>query len=164
MDLPVWQALYEELRDKNFVPIAVAFDSGGAEHARQWIERANPTYPCLIDEKHVVAELYNMVNVPNAVWVDEQGRIVRPSETAGVSDSFRSMDQTTYQMPPEAMEKQRHTRQVYLDALRDWANRGSESEHALSPAEARQRAAGPTDDEALASLNFRLGLYLHREG
>ena len=27
MDLPVWQALYQELEAKNFVPIAVAFDS-----------------------------------------------------------------------------------------------------------------------------------------
>ena len=29
MDLPVWQALYQELEAKNFVPIAVAFDSAG---------------------------------------------------------------------------------------------------------------------------------------
>ena len=31
-----------------------------------------PMYPCLIDEKHRVGELYNMVNVPTAVWINEE--------------------------------------------------------------------------------------------
>ena len=64
MDLPVWQALYEELGDKGFLPVAVAFDTRGPEAARPWIEGAKATYPCLVDEHHVVAELYGMVNIP----------------------------------------------------------------------------------------------------
>ncbi len=35
MDLPVWQALYDELRDKNCIPIAVAFDSAAKAVAFQ---------------------------------------------------------------------------------------------------------------------------------
>jgi AhpC/TSA family len=164
MDLPVWQALYEELEDKNFLPIAVALDSGGAEHARQWIEKANPTYPSLIDERHLVAELYDMINVPNAVWIDESGRIVRPAESAGASDAFRSLDIKTMTMPPAAVEDQRTKRGVYLDALRDWATKGAASVHALSPDEVRRRMAGPSDEDALAQVNFKLGLYLHAIG
>ena len=78
----MWQALYQDLQDRGFVVLAVALDSGGARTAGPWIEAARPTYPCLIDERHLVAELYGMVNVPNAVWIDEAGRIVRPAETA----------------------------------------------------------------------------------
>src|SRR2546426_424423 len=99
MDLPVWQALYTELKDKNFVPITVAFDSAGNKAAEPWITMAKPTYPCLIDQRHLVAELYDMVNVPTAVWIDEQGQIVRPSEAAGVTDAFRQMDHTNYSIP-----------------------------------------------------------------
>ena len=57
-----------------------------ADAARPWIEAAKPDYPCLIDRDHHVADLYNMVNVPQAVWIDEEGRIVRPPENAGSSD------------------------------------------------------------------------------
>ena len=47
-----------------------------ADAARPWIEAAAPSYPALIDRNHRVAELYNMVNVPQAVWIDETGTIV----------------------------------------------------------------------------------------
>ncbi len=144
--------------------MAVAFDTGGAEAAGQWIRAANPTYPCLIDQDHLVADLYNMVNVPNAVWIDEQGRIVRPAEPAGSSDAFRSMDHTSFRMPPEAVSDLRRKRQVYLDALRDWASNGGESKHVLSPAEARRRSPGPTEEQALATANFRLGTHLFQHG
>src|SRR5438093_144668 len=45
MDLPVWQALYEELASVNLIVITVAMDSGGAADARRWIEAAIPTRP-----------------------------------------------------------------------------------------------------------------------
>jgi len=76
----VWQSLAQELKDHPFTVLAVALDQ--AESARPWIEAAKATYPCLIDSDHHVADLYNLVNVPQAVWIDEQGRIVRPPETA----------------------------------------------------------------------------------
>ncbi len=49
------------------MPIAIAFDSGGNAATEPWIKAAKPTYPCLIDRQHLVAELYDMVNVPTAV-------------------------------------------------------------------------------------------------
>jgi hypothetical protein len=85
----VWQALYDELKDKGFMVVAVAEESRGAEHARPWIEQAKASYWQLIDTDHRLSDLYNLVNVPQAVWIDEQGRIVRPPETAGSTDHFR---------------------------------------------------------------------------
>lgn len=60
--------------------ITVAVDR--AEDARKWIEKAEPTHPSLIDEDHRLGELYNMVNVPTVVWIDEEGKIARPNDVA----------------------------------------------------------------------------------
>ena len=84
----MWQALYEELKELGFVVITVALDRG-PEDARPWIEAARPTHPSLIDVGHAVADLYNMVNVPTVVWIDERGRIVRPNDVAFGTDTFR---------------------------------------------------------------------------
>src|SRR5262245_43950236 len=103
-----------------------------------------PTYPCLIDREHVVAELYGMVNVPTAVWIDEAGRIVRPPEPAGMGDGFRAMNTTTFEMPAEAAADNKRRRRIYIDALRDWITKGVKSEHALWRDEAQCRIAGRT--------------------
>ena len=68
--------------------VAVAEDSRGAQHVRPWIEQANAEYWCLIDPDHRVASLYGMANVPRAVWIDEDGRIVRPTRAEFGSDLF----------------------------------------------------------------------------
>ena len=161
----MWQALYEDVKDTGFVVVAVALDSGGRRTTEPWIRAASPTYPCLIDERHIVAELYGMVNVPNAVWIDESGRIVRPSETAGSSDAFRThLDRTTKQMSADGLAERERTRTGYFDAVRDWARKGAASRFVLSEAEARKRAAGPTEAQARAAANFRLGQHLHATG
>ena len=108
--------------------VAVAEESRGAEHARQWIEQANARYWCLIDTEHHVADLYGMVNVPQAVWIDEAGRIVRPPENAGSTDHFRLMDRTTRTLAPEHQAARLAARAAYLDAVRDWVLTGR---HAL---------------------------------
>jgi hypothetical protein len=164
MDLPVWQALYQELGAKGFVPIAVAFDSGGNEAARPWIDAAKPSYPCLIDRRHIVAELFDMVNVPTAVWIDERGKIVRPGEPAGVTDAFRKMDRTSFSIPPDALAELQAQRGAYLNALRDWVTNGSQSKFALSEAEVLRRMHTPSDDHVRAAANFRLGEHLFESG
>ena len=74
----MWQALYEELKGQGFTVITVALDKT-PDDARPWIEKASPTHPALIDTQHVLADLYNVVNVPTVLWIDERGRIVRVS-------------------------------------------------------------------------------------
>jgi hypothetical protein len=161
----VWQAVYEELKDTGFVVIAVALDSGGARTTGPWIRAANPTYPCLIDERHVVAELYGMVNVPNAVWIDETGRIVRPAETAGSSDAFRThLDRATKQMSADGLAERERTRRAYFDAVRDWARKGAASAFALSEDAARRRLPTVTEEHVLAAASFRLGQHLYATG
>ncbi len=158
----MWQSLFADLKDRNFVVVAVAMDV--PEAARPWIEAAKPAYPCLIDRDHYVADLYNMVNVPQAVWIDEDGRIVRPPETAGASDAFRRMDRVTKQMTPDQLAERKHTRTTYLAAIRDWVLKGPASEFAFDAASARARLDLPDAATAEAHAHFRLAQHLLRSG
>ena len=161
----MWQALHDELREKNFIVVSVALDSGGPAKTAQWIQAARPKHPSLIDERHVTAELYGVVNVSSAVWIDESGRIVRPAETAGASDAFRTqLDRATKQMSAEGLADRERVRRAYLHALRDWAATGPASAYALSEDAARRRLPLPEEGHALAAANFCLGQYLHAHG
>jgi hypothetical protein len=158
----VWQSIYAELKDQNFSVLAIALDN--ADAARPWIEAAKPAYPCLIDRDHYVADLYNMVNVPQATWIDEQGRIVRPPENAGGSDAFRKMDRVTKQIPAADLAAREHTKSVYLAAVRDWARNGAASAYAYDAVAARARLRVPDAAIAQAHVHFRLARHLLRAG
>ena len=159
----MWQALYEELKDQNFSIITVAMDSE-PDVARPYIEAAAPTYLSLIDRDHHVAELYNMVNVPQSVWIDEQGQIVRPPEPAGAFDTIRARDKSTREVPKVAEETRAKARQIYLDAIRDWVRNGASSPHVFDQLEGRARLSLPDDKVVAAQANFRLGQFLLRQG
>jgi hypothetical protein len=165
--------------------LAVALDSAGAAAVRDYIRppqqnramlafmawegeladrAAPPRYPCLIDERHAVADLYGIANVPTAVWIDEQGHIVRPPEHPGATDSFRSLDPATGRVPPERLADARLRRRTYVEAVRDWIEHGPSSRHVLAPDEVRRRMRGVERDDSLAGAHFRLALWLARAG
>ncbi len=147
----MWQKLYDELKDQGFMIIAVAMDSRGLDAVRGPITRAKTTYTSLLDENHLVAELYNMVNVPQAVWIDEAGKIVRPSEVSGAAVTLN-------------LSKIRRTRQIYCDAIRDWVRNGERSEFAFSHEQARAHLPVFTEEIALAHANFHIGQFLWKHG
>jgi hypothetical protein len=163
MDLPVWQALYEELGPRDFTIITLAMDTGGADDVRQWIEAARPTHPSLIDSRHLVAELYDWVNVPSVAWIDEEGRIVRPNDPAFAGEYFRGMMDPGFDFQA-MMAEHAQNRARYLDAVRDWVANGARSRWALAPDEVRARLAPSNADHALAAAYFRLGTLLHEQG
>lgn len=158
----MWQSLFDELKDHAFTILAVALDR--ADAARPWIEAARPAYPCLIDSDHHLADLYNLVNVPQAVWIDERGRIVRPPETAGSTDGFRAMDRKTFVMPDAAAAERSRVKALYIGAVRDWVQRGASSVNALDEAGAAARLKVPDAAVAEAHARFRLGQHLLRTG
>ena len=141
--------------------VAVAEESRGAEHARPWIEQAKSSYWQLIDTNHRLSDLYNLVNVPQAIWIDEAVRIVRPPETAGSTDHFRRMDLTTRTMSPEDQAERLAARQTYLDAVRSWVNTGR---YALPAGDARAALPKVTREIAEAHARFRLGVWLRAHG
>src|SRR5436309_13044906 len=163
MDLPVWQALYEELAPRNFTVVTVAMDAGGAQDVRQWIEAAKPTHPSLIDTRHVVAELYDWVNVPSNAWIDEEGGIVRPNDPGFAGEYFRGMMEPGFDFKA-MMKEYARMRDRYLEAVRDWVANGPGSRWALAPEQVRERMAGPNPDHARAAAYFQLGTFLHEQG
>ena len=148
--MPGWQAIYQRLKDKNFEIVSVAQDTNGVKDAGPWITAAHPTYTALIDEKHLVSKLYNMVNVPTGVWIDEQGRIVRPNEVAFVDDRFK--DFSGLDSAP------------YLNALADWVEKGDKSIYVMSEERLREKLMMNNSDIALAAAEFGLGEYLYKSG
>jgi tetratricopeptide (TPR) repeat protein len=138
------------LKDKNFEIVSVAQDTGGLKDAGKWIDAAKPEYTVLIDTQHLVTRLYNMVNVPTAVWINEKGRIVRPNEVAFVDDRYKMMHKL------DASE--------YLNAIRDWVAKGERSAFALSEKELKERLAPQNPDWAKAAAEFGLAEYLYRKG
>lgn len=132
------------------------------EAARPWVAEANPTFVTLIDREHLLSSLYNMVNVPQAVWIDENGRIVRPTETGGSLDIVKQFDPEIGGFPEEAMARAARAKQVYMDAVRDWATRGADSPHVFNADDARARLPALTPAMAEAHALFRLGTHLKR--
>ncbi len=157
----MWQQLYSELKDRNFMVVAVAEESRGADHARPWIEQAKSDYWQLIDAEHRLEDLYNLVNVPQAIWIDEAGTIVRPPENAGSTDHFRRMDLKTRTMSPEDQAARLAARQAYLEAVREWVTGGK---HAMAADSARVNLPKVTPEIAESRARFRLGVWLRAHG
>ena len=134
------------MKGKGFTVITVALDKT-PEDARPWIEKAQPAHPTLIDTCHVLADLYNVVNVPTIFWIDERGRIVRPNDVAFGADTFKHIT---------GLESARH-----LGALRAWVNG---EKPALSAEDVKRHQPLPTEADQQARAEFGLGQWLWAQG
>ncbi|MCC7362918.1 MAG: hypothetical protein IT303_00980 [Dehalococcoidia bacterium] len=136
----------------------------GPELGRPFVEAANPAHPSLIDTEHAMDALFGVVNIPNVVWIDEQGMIVRPAEPGWPPP------------PPERPEgggagrvryrflEGGQDRRHYADAIRDWAAKGGTSEYALTPDEVIARSQPRPIEVSQAAAEFELGVHLWRAG
>jgi hypothetical protein len=144
----------------------------GGEAARPYIERAQPAHPSLLDVAHLVDERFGVVNIPNSVWIDEGGTIVRPAEPAWPDPGPAPQAQAPpADRPPGRLGEMMAAaaqivtdRAAYVAALRDWAKRGKASEFALSSEEVIARSGRRGVEEATAAAEFELAQHLYREG
>jgi hypothetical protein len=150
--------------------VTVALDTGGAEAAGPWIDRAKTTHPALIDSAHLLDELLGIVNVPTGVWIDEQGMLVRPPEPAFPWRPRPLPDEVLAQLPEITVEQLREAGRMRIDpeayvaALRDWAAHGSRSRFALAPEQVIARSRPRSPETSRAAACFELGQHLHRAG
>lgn len=141
--MPVWQVIYDELKSDNFEIISVAQDSGGEEAAGPIYDAANVTYTALIDVNHTISSLYNLVNVPSGVWIDEEGRIQRINEGTYSQEHFGGAFGTN----------------DYVPIVRDWVAKGAESSHVWDRSKVRDRIKERSPDAEKAQPAFLLGSY-----
>lgn len=168
----MWQALQEELHGAGLTIVTVALDID-PQKARPWIEAAPapdgaPAPVALIDSSHSVNELLGINNVPMAVWIDEDGRLVRPAENARIEESEYGKIEITPELPEPLqvalteLQKMPDTGDEYRAAIVDWAHNGAASQFALPADEVIARSQPRSRDHAEAAACFELGQHLYR--
>ena len=100
----------------------------------------------LVDEQHLISSLYNLVNVPSAVWIDESGKV-------------RRIDEGAYAVTHD-LDGFRFGRDDYAPMVRDWVAAGDASEHVRGPL----TIAARTPEAARAEPAFALGVYFQSQG
>ncbi len=128
------------------MPFTVALDRC-ADDPREFIERAAPTHPSVIDTEHLVADLYHIVNVPTIIWIDEQGSVCRPHDGQFGTDTFT--EYTGKRSGP------------YLEMIRAWVRDGA---GALSPDEVRRYQPQPDSENQRARAEWTLAWWLKQNG
>lgn len=152
--MPVWQQVYEEINDPNFVLICVAEDTGGEAVAGPIFDAANPTYVQVVDENHIISSAFNFVNVPSSAWIDEEGRIVRIDE--GTYSQIHAIG--------EGDQAMTFGNDVFVPALKDWVLKGADSEFVQSPEAVTENIREHTFDQVKADAAFRLANLFRTHG
>ena len=100
---------------------------GGPAPLRQFIDLARPQHPSLVDEAHHLDALFGVTNIPQNIWIDETGIIVRPPEPGSPAPVYVETDDPTYAMVMHYMHERREDPGSYSDRIRDWASKGADS-------------------------------------
>jgi len=162
----VWQALRTELHPLGVEIVTVGIDAAGADECRAFIEAAQPEHPSLVDTTHRLAELFGVINIPNGVWIDEHGTIVRPAEPASPHPPSAERPYRPAEGLPEHMNEvldEASRIKVdgrYVDMLRDWAQRGAGSPYALAPEDVVRRSRPRDRAAAEGQAHLELGAAL----
>jgi hypothetical protein len=147
--------------------VTVALDIDPA-NARPWSAAATPTHPSLVDTTHVTDELFGFINVPMAVWIDEQGTIVRPAEHATVERSPLRDVEIPDDLPDRMHQMLTEVKAIadpseaYRAAIVDWVTYGPSSLFALPPDEVIARSNTRPMAHAEAAAYFELGQHVWR--
>jgi len=169
----VWQAFRNQLHRNGLEVVTIALETSGAEACRPYIEAAAPEHPSLIDRYHKSAELFGFVNIPNGVWIDEDGIIVRPAEPAPAPASIERPSGSALAgvTPPQRLiEILGEAAQIRTDpaqyerAVRDWVANGPVSRFALSPEEVVSRSEHRDARAAEGQAHFELAAHLEQLG
>jgi len=152
--VPVWQRLYEEINDPDFVIICVAEDTGGEAVAGPIFDAAQPTYVQIVDEDHIVSSAFNFVNVPSAAWIDEAGRIVRIDEGTYAKTHQIGDGEQAFTFGTDA----------YSPAVKDWVEKGAASRYVQPASTVAGNIRAHSFDQLKADAAFRLANLFRAHG
>jgi hypothetical protein len=135
---------------------------GGAEVVRPFIEAAHPEHPSLVDDTHRMDALFGVTNIPQNIWIDETGTIVRPPEPGSPAPVYIETDDPMYATAMQFMHGGRENQRWYSDRIRDWAEKGATSEYAMCPNEVIAKSHPRSPEVSLAAAHFDLAQHLWR--
>ena len=163
--------------------VTASLELSGPDASRAYIEAAAPEHPSLLDPTHLLDSLFGVVNIPNVIWIDEDGIIVRPPEPGWPADPAILRRATTppsgtasggevNKDDPEAQKRRRlmellgsgQDRAAYADAIRDWVSNGPDSPYRLTPDEVVATSQPRSKAASEAAAHFELGNHLWRDG
>lgn len=157
--------------------MTVSLELSGPEVSCPFIEAAAPEHPSLLDPTHLLDSLFGVVNIPNVTWIDEDGIIVRPPEPGWPSDPA-AMRPAPAAAPPDASkpvnpeaERRRklleflatgQDRATYGDAIRDWVEKGAESQYRMTPDQVVEASQPRPMSISEGAAHFELGNHFWR--
>ncbi len=163
--------------------VTVSLELSEPEVSRPFIEAAHAEHPSLLDPTHQLDSLFGVVNIPNVIWIDEDGIIVRPPEPGwpGPQEYPESLKRVIADRARKAAEavgtegapkrpnlmkllQGGQDRATYPDAIRDWAHNGASSRFAMSPDEVVAASQPRPLDASRGAAHFEFANYFWRSG
>lgn len=154
-----------------------------ADASRPFIEAAHDAaggakHISLLDPMHRMDALFGVVNIPNVIWIDEAGMIVRPAEPGwppgdDYPDWLRGfLEQRDAEVEAKAAEVEAtdpelaaklrggQDRESYPDAIRDWAANGPQSRFAMAPDDVVAASQDRPEDKSAGAAHFEMANHL----
>ena len=76
-EMPSMEKLHQELKDENFVILAVSIDVSGAEAVVPFMEKHKLSFTALADTKGAIKSIYQTTGVPESFVIDKDGTIAQ---------------------------------------------------------------------------------------
>lgn len=164
--------MHRELSPKGIDIVTVCLDVEGRAGATPDLAAVDEvSHIAVVDQAHVIDELFGIVNVPMGLWIDEDLTIVRPAEFAWPGEvEGAGQAQLPDEIPERMMAMAGAAAQIsvdrsfFLDGLRDWAQNGSASSYVLDADTVLGGSVERTADCSAAAAHFELAQRLHRDG
>lgn len=136
----------------------------------------------MLDPKHQLDALFGVVNIPNVIWINEAGVIVRPPEPGWppgdhypewlrgfVDDRNAAVEKEAAETEgdnPELAARMRggQARHSYPDAIRDWAQKGAGSAFVMTPDQVLEASAERGVEKSEGAAHFELANHLWTVG
>ena len=136
----------------------------------------------MLDPKHQLDALFGVVNIPNVIWIDEDGVIVRPPEPgwppgddypdwlrgfldqreAAVEEKAAAIEDSDPGLAARLRGGQ--DRDTYPDAIRDWSRNGADSFFAMTPDQVVAASQPRGVDKSEGAAHFELANHLWTSG
>ncbi len=76
-EMPSMERLYQRLRGKDFVMLAVSEDEGAGTAVASFVNQMGITFPVLIDPEGTVSQRYGVTGYPETFVIDREGRVIQ---------------------------------------------------------------------------------------